>query len=85
MSERCVMKRDDVGSAIRDFFSQRGKSIPSDAADLFANEIIDSMELLALVIHLEEKFGLEIDQEMMTVDNFRTVNSIINTVMVRSS
>lgn len=48
--------------------------------DLFDAEIIDSFEIIKLVMQLEEKFGVVIGVEMVTAENFRTVNSIANLV-----
>jgi acyl carrier protein len=63
------------------FFNERGKEIPSNDYDLFDNEIIDSMELLELIVLLESDLGIRINQEHMTVDNFRNVNQIVLTVI----
>lgn len=48
--------------------------------DLFDAEIIDSFEIIKLVMQLEEKFGVVIGVERVTAENFRTVNSIANLV-----
>lgn len=72
MSENLII------TSIAAFFKERGKEIPERDADLFELQLIDSMELLELVMHLEERLGLEINQDMMTVDNFRTIDAIIS-------
>ena len=74
------MDSSEVYTAVHTFFSDKGKKIPSNSYDLFDNEWIDSMELLELILHLESKFGFEIDQELMTVDNFRSVDQIATTL-----
>ncbi len=70
----------DVKAAVSAFFSSRGKAIPAADFDLFDSELIDSMELLELIMHLEEEFNLSIDQDLMSVDNFRTLERIAETV-----
>ena len=69
-----------AADAIMGFFAGRGKRIPNPDDDLFESELIDSMELLELVMHLEKKLGVEIDQELMSVDNFRSVTRIVETI-----
>ena len=70
----------DVKGVVSAFFSSRGKVIPAEDFDLFDSEFIDSMELLELIMHLEEEFQLSIDQDLMSVDNFRTLERIAETV-----
>ena len=48
--------------------------------DLFDAEIIDSFEIIKLVMQLEEKFGVVIGVEMITAENFRTVDKIANLI-----
>ena len=66
-------------NAIHAFFHERDKGIPSDDMDLFESGTIDSMDLLELIVHLEASIGASVGQELMTVDNFRSVNRIIAT------
>lgn len=70
----------DVRAIVRGFFAERGKSVPEDTTDLFETEIIDSMELMELLLHMEEQHGISVPQDLMTVDNFRTINVIVGTV-----
>ena len=41
---------DDVRTMVRGFFSERGKKVANDQVDLFETEIIDSMELMELLL-----------------------------------
>ena len=66
--------------AISDFFEQRGKTVLDKNFDLFENEFIDSMELLELILHLETELGISVAQNLMSVDNFRSVARIASTV-----
>lgn len=45
--------------------------------DLLASGILDSFDIVNLVVDLEENFSIEIDVDLVTPDNFRTANSII--------
>jgi len=66
--------------SVYEFFAQRGKTVSGDTVDLFESEIIDSMELMEFLLHLEETHNITIAQEQMTVDNFRTVDAIVRTI-----
>jgi len=65
---------------ISGFFTDRGKQVPSNDSDLFELSIIDSMDLLELVLQLESELDVRIQQELMTADNFRSINSIVSVV-----
>ncbi|HSS32228.1 MAG TPA: acyl carrier protein [Solirubrobacterales bacterium] len=45
--------------------------------DLLAADLIDSLGITELVSFLEAKFGLKVDDEDLTPDNFRSVDSIV--------
>lgn len=46
--------------------------------DLLASGILDSFDIVNLVMELEEAFDVEIDVDLVTPDNFRTAESIIS-------
>jgi acyl carrier protein len=70
----------EARAALASFFAERGKALPGAGVDLFESEAIDSMELLELVMWLEERHGIDIPQEAMSVDNFRTLERMAATV-----
>lgn len=74
------MHERDILDLVTSFFWERGKEIVSSDADLFEEGIIDSMELLDLIAAVEEGLGLEMDQELMSVDNFRSLDAIVSTI-----
>ena len=45
--------------------------------DLLASGILDSFDIVNLVVALEEALGISIDVEMVTPENFQTADSII--------
>lgn len=47
-----------------------------DDTDLFEEKILDSMSLVFLINTMEEKLDVFIPEEMVSLDNFRTVNRI---------
>ena len=73
------MDKSDVADRIIGYFESQGKTV-SATDDLFITEVIDSMQVLDLVLFLESEMGVELDQGQLTVDNFRTVETIAKTV-----
>jgi len=51
-----------------------------DDTPLFAKGIIDSFSIVSLKSWLEKKAGVRIPDEMGTVENFETVNKIVDLV-----
>lgn len=45
--------------------------------DLIAAEILDSFDIVNLVVELEEAFDIVIDVSLVTPENFQSANSII--------
>jgi acyl carrier protein len=74
MSEQAIL------DAISAFFRDRGKEIPTANADILESGIVDSMELLELAAHIESALSMDIPQERMTADNFRSIQSIVRTL-----
>ncbi len=48
--------------------------------DLFENDILDSLTLVMLIGQIEEKFGIFIPEEVVSVKNFSTVNAMVNVI-----
>lgn len=40
----------------------------------------ESIKLLELVVYLEEEFGIEFDDDRLTMENFETIGLIVKTV-----
>ena len=74
------MSEIEVRGAVTSFFASRGKPAAEDDVDLFETQYIDSMELLELITHLEDVLQVSIDQDLMSVDNFRSIGQIIKTI-----
>lgn len=70
MRERVIEVLCNVNEAIRDNLE----------ADLLATGLVDSFEIVNLVVELEDEFEIEIDPELVVPENFKTVNAIINLV-----
>ena len=55
-------------------------TVIKDDTPLFARGIIDSFSIVSLKSWLEKKTGVRIPDEMGTVENFETVNKIVDLV-----
>ena len=51
-----------------------------DDTDLFENGILDSLSLVLLINNIEERLGVFIPEEVVTLENFATVNKIAGLV-----
>ena len=56
-------------------FNKKGYPYPDDASFL-DNGIIDSMNVMELIMFVEEKFGVEVADEEIVPDNFDSVSKI---------
>ena len=61
-------------------FSERGLK---DDEPLFESGIIDSLGLIKLIAFIEEKFNVSIDMSEIMIENFKTVNDIMETLKSR--
>lgn len=73
------MDPSSVRQSIVTYFHDMGK-MPGDDTDLFEANIIDSMGLIELVTFLDKEFRVEIGQDAMKLENFRTIHDIVKTI-----
>jgi acyl carrier protein len=45
-------------------------------ADIFASGLVNSLFAMQLVLFVENEFAIKIDNEDLTIDNFRTINAL---------
>jgi methoxymalonate biosynthesis acyl carrier protein len=60
----------------------RGKGVTdlSEADDLVEAEVMDSLGIMKLILFLEENFGIKISDEDLTLENFRSIETIYSLV-----
>ena len=70
-----------VREKIRDFVARhiRGWQV-DDGADIFALGFVNSMFAMQLVLFVETTFGITVEDEDLEIDNFRSVNAIVDLV-----
>ena len=50
--------------------------IDFDDEDIDLNEELDSMDIIALMAEIEERYDISIDMELRTANNFRNLDSL---------
>jgi len=69
---------------IREELMNGSNSELDESENLLAAGIIDSLGILRLVSFVEEKFGIEVPDEDVTIDNFQSVKSMSDYVASQS-
>lgn len=62
------------------FLTARTKREWDSDTDLFATGGMSSLFAMELVVHLENEFGVTVEGEDLTLDNFRTVRAMADLV-----
>ena len=83
------MSRDDIRHMLIDWlddnyhFGDAEALIGDDDASFLDKGVLDSLGFVALIVHLEDTFSIEIDRKSLNRDNFNTVNMILDFVVTR--
>ena len=69
---------ENVRDAIRGWARDSvGTSVPlTDTTDLIGDGVLTSLQTVELVTYLDERFGIEIDDEEFVEENFRSIDTI---------
>ncbi|EFE64828.1 MULTISPECIES: acyl carrier protein [Streptomyces] len=70
----------DIQSAILAFIEARTRTSLEPDVDIFAAGGLSSLFAMELVVHLEKTFGISIGGADMRLENFRTVDSMVQLV-----
>lgn len=75
----------DTKQVIRDqitqeFMQDRPAQTLDDHTNLIEEEILDSLGIFLLLGFIKERFGVEIDPEDVTLENFETLDAIVQLV-----
>ena len=75
------MSNAQVREQIREFVGRhiRGWQV-DDGADIFALGFVNSMFAMQLVTFVETTFGITVEDEDLEIDNFKSVNAIVDLV-----
>ncbi len=61
------------------FFKEKGQEVSTDT-DLFKGGYVNSLFALEIVMYLEKEFGIKFKNKDITEKNFKTVETIADTV-----
>ncbi len=72
---------ESIEARVADFFQSKGRArgLTHDT-DLFKGGFVDSLFAFEMVVFLERAFGVKIKDQEITMDNFRTIVAIADTV-----
>ncbi len=73
------MKEELIAYIKKEFVEDADEEI-NQTTPLISSGLIDSLSIVSLVTFIDKKFGVKIPDEKGTVDNFETVNKIIETI-----
>ena len=75
---------DDIQRAIIEYieteFVRDGSDVDVSKANLLEEEIIDSLGVFTLVSFIEDRFGVSVEAEEVSLDNFETVDAVASLV-----
>jgi acyl carrier protein len=77
---------EDIKATLRNYIAENilfsGKKFPyGDDVSFLENGIVDSMNIMEIVIYVEEHFGIQIDDEDILPENFDSISRLANFVM----
>lgn len=80
------MVSDDVKSKMKSFVAKyiRNAEVDDDE-DLFATGMVNSLFAMQLVMFVEKEFVIKVENEDLDIDNFRSLNAIINLIERKSA
>ncbi len=71
------MSTDDIMVQVREFLGQFIKKIDIDAdQNLFTSGLVNSLFAMQLVLFIEKEFGIQIANEDLDFENFKSLNAI---------
>jgi len=81
MSQKGDIIMQDTKTSIREFIGKFFQSIElTDDQDIFASGLVNSLFAMQLVLFVEKTFAIEIENEDLDIDQFRSLNAIAQLV-----
>jgi acyl carrier protein len=62
---------------IQDLGIEANKGSIDASKDLLASDLLDSMGITQTVVFLEERFGIEVEDEDLVSENFRSIDAML--------
>jgi len=73
------MKEELIAYIVKEFVEDPDQEI-DETTLLISSGLIDSLSIVSLVAFIDKKFGVRIPDEKGTVENFETINKIIEII-----
>jgi len=67
-----------LSTYIKQEIMRNPKAKLSDDEDLLSAGILDSLAILQLVAHIEDEFGIKVQDEDVVFENFQSINALTN-------
>ncbi len=78
------LDRDSLGTRLLEFIQSQypGKTVATDT--VLPQNVLDSLGIFAVVSFIENSFGVALDDSELTVENFNSVNTLVDLIGRRS-
>ena len=72
-----------IEEQLLEYFKENGGEEVELETPLVEDGIIDSMGVIELISFIKTTYNIEIDMDDLTIDNFATVNDIMNFILLK--
>lgn len=78
--KNCHEEEDEMRDEFIEILAMINPAIDAEDEDLNIAEDLDSMDIIALIAELEDKFDIEITMEEKTEENFQNVDTLVEMI-----
>ena len=78
--KNCHEEEDEMRDEVIEILAMINPAIDAEDEDLNIAEDLDSMDIIALIAELEDKFDIEITMEEKTEENFQNVDTLVEII-----
>ncbi len=71
----------EIENRLIDYFKEKVDTVVDSDTLLLEEKVIDSMGVIELVTFLEATYAIELMDDDLTVDNFKTIDSIVKLII----
>jgi acyl carrier protein len=71
------------GFVVSEFLREHGVNTVDPHDDLLSSGVIDSMGVMELVAFIQEDLGVQVDDEDIVAENFRTLRALTDLVLAK--
>lgn len=76
-----ALRAETIRAGLVEFVARQTGSTVTPEVDLFGSGLVSSLFAMQLVVHVETAFGVSVQGEDLTIDNFRTIEAITDLVL----